>query len=89
MKWYWFSFSFMGVNQGCCNVEAVSQEAALQKTIELNIHPRHDDIDCYEGSEPDLEPNRLFSKEEMIKMNYENYRYTKKVLGEERGNGEH
>ncbi len=77
MKWYWFSFSFGGVNQGCCNVEAENQEAALQKTIDLGIHPKHDDIECYEGIASELEPNRLFSKEEMTKMDYENCRYTK------------
>ncbi len=74
MKWYWFSFSFGGVNQGCCNVEAESQEAARQKTIDLGIHPKHDDIDVYAIESSQLEPDRLYSREEMLKMNYENYK---------------
>ncbi len=77
MRWYWFSFSYRGENQGCCNVEAESQEAALQKTIDLDINQKHDDIECYEGTGPELAPNKLFSKEEMLKMDYENYKTTK------------
>jgi hypothetical protein len=85
MKWYWFSFSFEGANQGCCNVQAVSQEAALQKTIDLGIHPRHDDIEVYVGEgdgTPELEPDRLYSPDEMEKRGNERVKYNK----EERGN---
>lgn len=70
MKWYWFSFSFDGKNQGCCNVQAESQEVALQKTIDLGIHPKHDDIEVYVGDKNELEPDKLYSKEEMEKLNY-------------------
>lgn len=79
MKWYWFSFSFDGKNQGCCNVQAESKETAIQKTIDLGIHPKHDDIEVYEGNAPELEPDRLYSKEEMENLKYEHWKGTKHV----------
>ena len=60
-KWYWFSFSYKGKNQGCCNVEAGDEESALQKTIDLDIHPKHDDIEGFEIKAAELEPDRLIS----------------------------
>ena len=77
MKWYWFSFSFDSVNQGCCNVQAESQEAALQKTIDLGIHPKHDDIEIGVGDKPELEPDRLYSPDEMEKRGNERVQYYK------------
>lgn len=71
MKWYWFSFSHNGINQGCCNVQAKDKESALQKTIDLRIHPKHDNIETFELDTPELEPDRLFSKHEMIDRDYE------------------
>ncbi len=70
-KWFWFSFSHNGVNQGCCNVKAANQKAALRKTIHLGIHPKHDDIEtCELLGEAELEPDRLFTRQEMLDMNY-------------------
>ncbi len=74
MKWFWFSFSFGGMNQGCCIVQAQSQEEALQKTIDLRIHPRHDDIQVWIGeheTQPELEINRLYSSKEMVALGYQ------------------
>jgi len=31
LKWFWFSFSFVGKNQGCCNVEARNKREAIMK----------------------------------------------------------
>ncbi len=77
MKWWWFSFSFGGKNQGCCNVQAESQEAALQKTIDLGIHPKHDDLEIWEGNNFELEPDRLYSSEEMKERGNERVKYKK------------
>lgn len=74
MKWYWFSFSYKAENQGCCNVEANNPKEALQKTIDLNIHPKHDDIEVYELDEPQLEPNKLILREELSKSGFKNVR---------------
>jgi len=71
LKWYWFSFSFQGKNQGCCNVKAENKEEALQKTIDLGIRPKHDDIASFEITCPELPPDRLFTKDELIAMDYE------------------
>ncbi len=73
-KWYWFSFSHNGENQGCCNVQAENKEAALRKTIELGIHPKHDDIECFHIAEPELEADRLYSKAELEAKDYESIR---------------
>ncbi len=70
MKWYWFSFSFQGENQGCCNVEANSVEKAWIKIEKLGIVPSYDDIEKYQMKNPELEPNKLISKAEMRKLGY-------------------
>ena len=69
-KWYWFSFSYKGKNQGCCNVKAENQKDATQKTIDLKIHPKHDDIEIFELDKAELKPDRLFTRQEMLKMDY-------------------
>ena len=71
MSWYWFSFSFEGKNQGCCNVEANSEEEGLQKTIDLNIHPKHDDIMVFEIPSPELEVDKLISPKEVANQGFE------------------
>lgn len=71
-KLYWFSFSYKGKNQGCCIVEEEDGKKALQKTIDLNIHPKHDDIQAFEIGEPELELNRLYTPEELTKLGYVN-----------------
>jgi hypothetical protein len=72
MSWYWFSFSYKAENQGCCNVEADTPKEGLQKTIDLNIHPKHDSIECYEIPLPELKPDTLISKEELMKEGFRN-----------------
>jgi len=70
-KWYWFSFSYKGRNQGCCNVEAKDRETAIQKTIDLNIHPKHDHMEIFEFDDAELEPDKLFSRKELLGKGYE------------------
>ena len=76
-KWFWFSFSHNGINQGCCNVQAKSRKVALQKTIDLQIHPVHDDIEIFELNDAELEPDRLFTRQEMLDKDYESEKYKK------------
>lgn len=76
-KWWWFSFSFEGTNNGCCNVQAPTQEEALQKTIDLNIHPPHDNIwSCEMDDGPELDENKLYSNAEMNKLEYIHHKET-------------
>ncbi len=74
-KWYWLSFSHKGVNQGVCNVQAYNKRMALQRTIDLGIHPPHDDISILELLAAELEPDRLFSKQEMLDRKYDTVNY--------------
>lgn len=69
---YWFSFSYKGEHQGVCTVKANSPDEALQKTIDLKIHPAHDDIACFEVSKLDngIVYDKLYSKAEMIALGY-------------------
>lgn len=73
-RYYWFSFSYKGTNQGVCMVESHSKESALQKTIDLNIHPKHDSIKMFDAKaipeNKEIELDRLYSKQEMIALNY-------------------
>ena len=69
-NWYWFSFSYKRVNQGCCNVQAKNREDALQKTIDLEIHPKHDDIEVVELEDAELDPDRLYTRHELLEMEY-------------------
>lgn len=76
--WWWFSFCYAGRNTGVCIVQSPTKEEALQKTIDLSIHPKHDDISCYEldqdaedATELELEPDRLYSREEMQALQYQ------------------
>ena len=70
LKWYWFSFSFDGKNQGCCNVQAANKKDALKKTIELKIHPKHDDIKVCVIAEAELLPDRLYTRNQMLAKGY-------------------
>jgi hypothetical protein len=68
MNYYFFSFSFQGANNGCCIVQSDTVENALQKTVDLKIHPPHDNIARFELFDNDnMELNRLYSPEEMKK----------------------
>jgi len=74
MKKYWCSFSSKAKNMGVCIVEADSKQNALDKTINLGIHPENDDVMCIEldnlNTEPGLELNILYSNEDMIRLGY-------------------
>lgn len=77
---YFFSFSFKGKNQGCCNVMAECQHKALQKTIALDIHPKHDDIFCCGIKEPDLPLDTLVAPEDLMVAKFKNFKGTTKDL---------
>jgi hypothetical protein len=70
-KYYWFSFSFKGKNQGVCLVETDTVEEAQDKVIELGIVPEYDHIQVFGISEAELPLNILVSPEEIIKLGYE------------------
>lgn len=77
MSYFWFSFSKNGKNQGCINVEADTSEIAMENAIELNIVPKHDDVEIYEIDELEIPVNILVSPEEMRQMEYASVKYTK------------
>jgi hypothetical protein len=77
-QWYWFSFSYKGKNQGCCMVQAHTVEEAMQKTIDLNIHPKHDNIAKFLLTDEEavneqslMKPDRLYKPEELLKLGYQ------------------
>lgn len=71
-KWYFISFRNpqMNRNLGCCNVSAKGgPQEALDKTVELEINPGGEAA-IFLISEPELVPNRLYSRQEMIDLDY-------------------
>lgn len=86
-QWYWFSFSYKKKNQGCCMVQAHTVEEALQKIIDLNIHPKHDDIAKFVFTDEEaaqeqkhMKPDRLYSPEELTKLGYKRIQSDKDKL---------
>lgn len=69
-KWYWFSFSLDGTNQGCCNVQANNEKLAFIKLIGLDCVPKFDDVKFFEIKESELTPNKLISRKEMKNLGY-------------------
>lgn len=69
MKWYWLSFVINDVNQGCCNVQAENAEDALRKTHLLGINPGGE-VMIYEIENAEVEPDKLISRAELIKLGY-------------------
>lgn len=83
-RWYFLSFRDpkTNVNLGCCNVAVTAVkgglevalqkgfQAALQKTRQLGINPGGEAMG-FLLREPELEPDRLYSREEMIRLGYE------------------
>ncbi len=69
-KYYWFSFSYEGKNQGVCSIEAQSDSIALARLFELKLAPKFDHIEGYELSEKEIELDVLISPEEMRKRGY-------------------
>ena len=58
-------------NLGCCNVIVEGDlEAALSKTRDLGINPGGE-VMAYRIEEPELELNRLYSRQEMKDLDYE------------------
>ncbi len=71
-KWYLFSFSLNRQNQGACCVEGVDWKDAVRRLKVLDIAPKSDNIQSFSlmGSEPGFELDRLYSKAEMVAMDY-------------------
>ena len=52
-------------------VRAKSRIYAMHKTIDLGIHPKHDDIAIYEMASPEqMKLNRLYTPKEMDEMTF-------------------
>ena len=75
-KYYWYSFSYEGKNQGVCLVEANTPEEARHKVIELKIAPEHDHGQCFGISKAEIPLNVLVTPDEMIKLGYESVKTT-------------
>ena len=74
LKWFWVSFSLDGTNVGVCNIQAISDAQARIKINDLGIMPKFDHASVYEHHDKEMEPNRLYSRDEMIEMGYEKER---------------
>ncbi len=71
--WYFISFRDVNKNMniGCCNIRVRGgPKRALERTIELGINPGGEAAIFLIGK-PELEPNRLYSRDEMINLNYQ------------------
>ncbi len=71
-RWYFLSFRNPSINKNleCCNVGVIGDlEKALEKTRKLRINPGGE-VAAYEIDKPELEPDRLYSRKEMIKLGY-------------------
>jgi hypothetical protein len=72
---YWYFLSFrdphLNRNLGACNVSVQenSPHLALNKTKELKINPGGE-VMIYPVIGPELEPNRLYSRAELIALEY-------------------
>lgn len=76
MRWYWHTFSFEGLNQGVCIVAAETKALALQKIIDLGIHPLHDNLVVFVADDlavvqgEGMELDRLYSRRELLALGY-------------------
>jgi len=71
-QWYFLSFrdSDTNTNLGCCNVVVEGGlENALHKTKILQINPGGE-VRGFIIDGPELEPNRLYSRQEMLDLGY-------------------
>jgi hypothetical protein len=71
-KWYFLSFRDPKINKnlGCCNVCVKGNlEKALEKTKKLGINPGGE-VAAYELEEPELKSNKLYSRKEMLDLEY-------------------
>lgn len=77
MNYYWFSFCYEGKNTGVCIVMEYNRQNALNKIADLGILPNYDDIACYRipEIESNMELDKLYSPEEMEKMNYKSVNF--------------
>ncbi|MFA6460803.1 MAG: hypothetical protein WCV90_00920 [Candidatus Woesearchaeota archaeon] len=70
--WYFLSFRdpVANKNLGCCNVAVIGGlEKALRKTHDLGINPGGE-VMAYPMDEAELDPDRLYSRQEMIQLGY-------------------
>ena len=69
---YWLSFSLDGEAQGICVVQATSKIDALKKAKELDIIPKHDDIEMFMLVEDQdlVTENVLLTPEELYDIGY-------------------
>jgi len=66
-EYYWVSFSLNGINQGCCTIKAKSNEEAIKKATKLHNEVKYNDILALPMPYDITEPNKLISKEELLK----------------------
>ncbi len=72
-QWYFLSFRNPTTNHnlGCCNVAVEGGlQQALAKVRSLGINPGGE-VMAYTIDGPELEPDKLYSREEMIAKDYE------------------
>lgn len=72
--YYFMSFRDVrtNTNLGVCQVEAASEKFAMTKSIALGINPGGE-VAIYEleEKEPELELDRLYTKQEMLDLGFE------------------
>lgn len=71
----WFFISFLNVSEnkclGCVNLQASSPDEALEKTRTLEINPGGEaKVFTTVEAEEAMEPDRLYSREEMLELGY-------------------
>jgi hypothetical protein len=70
LKWYWFSFSLDGKNQGVFNIEAYNEWDAYREAQELGLIPDYDDIELTRIPEQELKEIKRYSPEELYELGY-------------------
>lgn len=71
-KYFWYSFSYQGNNQGVCLIEANSKLEADTKLAELKISPSHfNDVLCVPIEDQEIELNVLISPKDMQQKGYD------------------
>lgn len=81
MKWYWLSFvdPITNINSGCCNVQATNIPAAIAKSHILKINPGGE-VMVLEMPAPELEPDILYSRQELVDLAYKTMSNTADML---------
>jgi hypothetical protein len=73
-NWYFISFRdpVKNRNLGCCNIlvdDRKGSKSVLEMATELGVNPGGEAA-IFQIDEPELDANRLYSREEMIALNY-------------------